>query len=289
VRIGLEALLRGRWRPVIIRALALGVWALLVMTIAGVPAVRAQLLRLPSLVPGRAGTGSFLWFDRAFPDLDVFVTGGTDFETHRVRVSVSVSFHDERWGRCYVIPDDLRVAVNGHLLEISERGHENTRRSWLPCTPAWFGSRKGDVIETDRPLTVTLDQGSKHAEMLSASFFQPRQRVLRSGSTARIGDIVIVDRRPRDQDLLEGTPMVRLEKSTSSWQSVELFPQDGVKYAAGTWRFALPRLAPGRYKVSAGISGMNFAVVDTCHGVHRCSAEIPSSTYLAAPELDVVE
>jgi hypothetical protein len=266
---------------------SIGVALALAVVGAGATAVRAQLLRLPSLIPGRAGTGSFLWLDRAFPDLDVFVTGSTDFETRRLQMSVSVSFHNERFGHCYVIPDDMRVAVNGHPLEISERGYANTRRSWLPCTPSWFRSRKGDVFETDRPLTVTLDQGPRHAEMTSATFFKPRRLVLRSGTTARAGDTVIVDRQPRDEDVIESTPIVRLDGAT--WRSAELFPQDGVKYAAGTWRFALPALAPGRYKVYASLSGMNFAVVDACRGVHRCTAEVPSSTYLPAPELDVVK
>jgi len=45
------------------------------VVIAGVPGVRAQLLRLPSVIPGRAGTGSFLWFNRAFPDVDVELVG----------------------------------------------------------------------------------------------------------------------------------------------------------------------------------------------------------------------
>jgi len=260
------------------------------LVVGGAMAVRAQLLRLPSLMGGRQGTGSFLWFDRAFPDLDVEVVASENYTDHRLEVGVLMYFNDQRIGHCYVVPDGLRVAVNGHVLDVEERGHENGRGprwSLFPCTHACLRSRKGEVIETDRPVTVTIDLGTKHAEMISRTFFQPRRLVLRSGSTARIGGTVIVDRQPPSDDVVESTPTIRLERST--WDSIELWPRDGVTYAAGTWRFALPRLAPGRYKVHASVSGMDLAVIDRCSGVHRCYAQIPSSTYRPAPELDVVE
>jgi hypothetical protein len=274
------------------------------VVIAGVTGVRAQLLRLPSVMPGRAGTGSFLWFDRAFPDLEFEIVANQNFTDRQVEVSALLYFHNERFGHCFVAPDGLRVAVNGHVLEVAEPGHENRHRresdrddgwngfdynysSLFPCTAAAFKSRKGETIETDRPVTATLDLGSKHAEMSSATFFQPRRLVLRSARTARAGDTVILDRQPRSDDLIESTPSIRLERST--WETTELFPRDGVKYAAGTWRFALPRLARGRYKVHANLSGSDLAVVDTCRGVHRCLAQVPSSTYQPVPELDVIE
>ena len=261
-----------------------------VVAIAGATAVRAQLLRLPSVMHGRVGTGSFLWFDRAFPDLNVELIGGENYTDHRFEVGVLLYFDHQRLGHCFFAPDGLRVAVNGHLLEASARGHENGRDprwSLFPCTAANFRSRKGEAIEMDRPATVTLNLGSKHAEMSSATFFQPRRLVRRSASTARAGDIVILDRRPRSEDLIDSTPSIRLEKST--WDSIELFPREGVTYAAGTWRFALPRLAPGHYKVHASVSGSDLAVVDACHGVHRCFTQIPSSAYVAEPQFDVIE
>ena len=101
---------------------------ILAVALAGATAVRAQLLRLPSVLPGRAGTGSFLWFNRAFPDLDVELVGSEDFSDHRFEVSVLITFRNERFGHCFVAADDLRVAVNGHVLEVSQRGHENQRR-----------------------------------------------------------------------------------------------------------------------------------------------------------------
>src|SRR4029079_2520100 len=163
------------------------------LVVAGAAAVQAQLLRLPSVIPGRAGTGSFLWFNRAFPDVDVERVGSENFSDHRFEVSVLITFRNQRFGHCFVAPDDLRVALNGHLLEVSQRGHENQRRreegrGWngadydfgevFPCTGASFKSRSGESIETDRPAVVTLDQGTKHAEMSSATFFQPRRLVL---------------------------------------------------------------------------------------------------------------
>jgi len=274
------------------------------LVVAGAAAVQAQLLRLPSVMHGRAGTGSFLWFNRAFPDLDVEIHANQNYGEHRLEAVVLMYFHNQRFRHCFVAPDGLRVAVNGHPLEVSEPGHENRHRSesdrddgWngfdynysslFPCTAAAFKSGKGDTIETDRPVTVTLDLGTRHAEMSSATFFQPRRLVLRSANTAKTGDIVIIDRQPRSDDSPESTPSIRLERST--WESTELWPRDGVTYAAGTWRFALTRLARGRYKVHAYLSGSDLAVVDTCRGVHRCLAEVPSSTYQPVPELDVIE
>jgi hypothetical protein len=259
-------------------------------------AVQAQLLVLPSVMPGRRGTGSFLWFDRAFPDVDIELVGEHSYVNHPLEVGVLLYFHNQRLGRCYVAPDGLRVAVNGHVLEVFEPGHENGRdRAWtgvgasslFPCTAANFKSRKGETIEADRPATVTIDLGTRHAEMTAATYFQHRRLVLRSGSTARAGDVVIVDRQPRNQELIDASPSIRLERST--WDSTELFTRQGVTYAAGTWRFALPHLAPGRYKVHAYLNGSDLAVVDACRGVHRCLAQIPNAAYLAVPELDVVE
>ena len=276
---------------------------ILAVAIAGATAVRAQLLRLPSVIPGRTGTGSFLWFNRAFPDLDVELVGSENFSDHKFEVSVLIYFRDQRFGHCFVAPDDLRVAVNGHLLEVSERGHENRRRreegrgwngsdydysSFFPCTAASFKSRKGDTIETDRPATVTLDLGTKHAEMTSATFFLPRRLVLLSARTARPGDTVMVARQPRSEELLGSSPSIRLERARAD--SIELFESNGVTFAGGTWRFVLPpNVAPGHYKVHASRNLADLAVVETCRGVHRCLAQVPSSAYVSEPELDVVQ
>jgi len=267
------------------------------VAIAGATAVRAQLLRLPSVIPGRTGTGSFLWFNRAFPDLDVELVGGENFSDHRFEVTVLIYLRNQQIGHCFVAPDDLRVAVNGHRLEVSERGHENGReRAWngngasslFPCTAASFSSRKGETIETDRPATVTLDLGSKHAEMTSATFFQPRRLVLLSARTARPGDTVMVARQPRSEEIVGSSPSIRLERARAD--SIELFESNGVTFAGGTWRFVLPpNVAPGHYKVHASRNLADLAVVETCRGVHRCLAQVPSSAYVSEPELDVVE
>jgi len=267
------------------------------VAIAGATAVRAQLLRLPSVIPGRTGTGSFLWFNRAFPDLDVELVGGENFSDHRFEVTVLIYLRNQQIGHCFVAPDDLRVAVNGHRLEVSERGHENGReRAWnglrasslFPCTAASFSSRKGETIETDRPATVTLDLGSKHAEMTSATFFQPRRLVLLSARTARPGDTVMVARQPRSEEIVGSSPSIRLERARAD--SIELFESNGVTFAGGTWRFVLPpNVAPGHYKVHASRNLADLAVVDTCRGVHRCLAQVPSSAYVSEPELDVAQ
>jgi hypothetical protein len=273
------------------------------VALAGATAVRAQLLRLPSVIPGRAGTGSFLWFNRAFPDLDVELVGAENFSDHRFEVSVLITFRNQRFGHCFVAPDDLRVAVNGHLLEVSQRGHENQRRreegrgwngpdydfsAFLPCTGASFNLRRGEIIETDRPATVTIDQATKHAEMTSATFFQPRRLVLLSARTARPGDTVMVTRQPRSEELVGSSPSIRLERPGADW--IELFESNGVTFAGGTWRFVLPpRLAPGHYKVFASRNLADLAMVETCHGVHRCIAQVPTSAYVSEAELDVVE
>ncbi len=265
------------------------------VVIAGAAVVRAQLLRLPSVLPGRAGTGSFLWFNRAFPDLDVELAGGEDFSDHRFQVDVLIYFSNQRIGHCFVAPDDLRVTVNGHLLEVSERGHNNGR-DWtgvgasplFPCTAASFKSRKGETIETDRPAMVTLDLGSKHAEMTSATFFQPRRLVLLSAKTARPGDTVVVARRPRSEEIVGSSPSIALERPGAD--RIELFESNGVTFAGGRWRFVLPpRIAPGRYKVHASRNFADLAVVEACQGVHRCLAQVPSSAYVSEPELDVVQ
>jgi len=273
------------------------------VALAGATAVRAQLLRLPSVLPGRAGTGSFLWFNRAFPDLDVELVGSENDADHRFEVSVLITLRNQRFGHCFVAPDDLRVAVNGHVLEVSQRGHENERRreegrgwngpdydfsAFNPCTAASFKSPKNETIETDRPATVTLDLGTKHAEMSSATFFQPRRLVLLSARTARPGDTVMVARQPRSEELVGSSPSIRLERSRMD--SIELFESNGVTFAGGTWRFVLPpRLAPGRYKVFASRNLADLAVVETCRGVHRCIAQVPSSAYVSEAVVDVVE
>jgi hypothetical protein len=253
--------------------------------VAGATAVRAQLLRVPGLMPGRSGTGSFLWFDRAFPELDLELHGA--HTSDGFTAGVFLSFHRPRRGPCFVVPDGLRVAINGHPLEMTERGHENGPRSWFRCTEAHFGSRKGDTFEMDRPAMVTVDLGSKHAEMSAATFFQRRRLLLRSPRTARTGDIVIIDRQPQDEELIEASPSVRLERTP--WETTDLFSREGVTYAAGTWRFPMPALPPGRYKVHASVSGTNTVVVDTCRGVHHCLAQLPESAYVSTPELDLVK
>src|SRR6185369_15236594 len=91
----------------------------------GPPAADAALTWLASAVDhGRAGTGAFLWFGRDFPELDMQLDG-SDYEDHQFRAELQLFFAVQREGHCFVAPPELRVAFNGHPMEVQAPGHEN--------------------------------------------------------------------------------------------------------------------------------------------------------------------
>jgi hypothetical protein len=240
----------------------------------------------PALPGTRLGSGSFLWFGKAFPDLNAQLTASAINHERTFQVGVQISYAG-RSERCYVAPPDMAVSVNGRPLVLTYPGGFGGV-SGSECLPAIFNST-GPAFDVgaDQAVVVIEHQG-KRAEMRVGTYFQQRSFRVVQGAVARPGDRMSLRWVPATDEWYgyDASTAVRLLRDGATIATVE--KQHGLTAGNGRLEFPVPRVQPGPARLSVNLMYlMPHPPVDSCRGLHRCETTMPTDLPKAPIPIDI--
>jgi hypothetical protein len=251
----------------------------LALTLACAPASACSTfvdLFLPSPPGTRLGSGSFLGFGKAFPDLNAQLTAGAMNREWTFKVGVQLSYAAGRSERCYVAPADMAVSVNGRPLALTDPGGLDPW-SKHQCNPALFNSTGPAFDARADQAVVVIEHQGKRAEMRVTTYFQQRGFRVIQGASARPGDHVSLRWVPASDEWksYDASTAVHLLRGGATIATVE--KQHGITGDGGRMEFPVPRVAPGPAQLRVSLLHREpHPAVDSCLGLHRCDTTMPS-------------
>lgn len=196
-------------------------------------------------------------------------------------VSVLVQLaHPARLGKrsCFVAPADVRVTVDGQLLELTDRGGpaRASRISGIEipdpigCRPAIARSPTGMRFEARATSTIVVEHGGKRGEVIASNILAKRTVRVRPSTTVRPGDRVTLEW--TDRDRWTGDDLATTLSIYNPGEFSLSLDREQLDIAPPMFSFVVPPIRPGRALVTLYPGNLRRASQARCSGFHSCDA-----------------